>query len=915
MIKKITSAETDETAEPEEVMISDDEEWDPTFEFADMLTTVTELLDHSANMKQLKKFLKFLCHPHTPKCYIDIRLYDHCNTPGEIIEALHPQYINFMHTHLLRRIVNKFGDEQSKMLLKQYEDKFPRKKPLKQMSDPLSDEEIKSFSGTMRMKVVYSDASIDTSTMEDVERVRQSIIRNTGVDGSVIPFASQKQCNSVLFTFLIPEIVISAFSDLDEDNRRDLADHGILRIEVDGLVIDMKSLQTETTTDTSQVETMNDALQAEAKPDTLQAEPKYITSQPKTNIFLAKAMGDTLQAETVTVKWETETKSDTSQTETKSDTSQTETKSNTKQTETKSCTSQAETKSDTSQTETKSDTSQTETKSDTSQTETKSDPSQMKTKSDTSQTETKSDPSQTETKFDTSPAETKSDTSPAETKSDTSQTETKSETSQMETKSDTSQMETKSDTSQMETKSDTSQTETKSDTSQTETKSDPSQMETKSDTSQTETKSDTSQTETKSETSQTETECDSLLEPGSKTYTSEAETKTDTSTYTTSGMKRVPLTQDSPKRTYYNLEFQQLISEVGTSLAGSVKTNELKEFLQGFSHILYPEAQYIDSRLLKDAESVPQIFTTLQPLVLNFVNWGVLWKVVDAFDITVEPALQSYASRFPSHTKLSTFPDPLSEEEISELKGYQKLRVTRGDGSRIECTLNDVQVVKEVVEKATGIDQDFIIYAYWERGFTTHQFTFLIPKSICGIFWELCEEDLTILAEKGVRSLEVDYDTVADNIQEHYRELPRGVTPNRTRTKNFGLEHFIPTDQAEQMSKEDFSHLNDLITSTPVGKFQEVCSNDFLKVFAKRMSSWKDLAPYLGINQRNLEDLAVMYPGDEEEQNYVALLNWKSIDVNSATYERLVECLLMHGHIDDAEKLLLHFQGQQQWFV
>ena len=123
---------------------SDDEEFDPPTEFARMLITVTELLDKSANLKQLKQFLKFFCHPRTHKCYIDIRLFDHCNTPREIIEALHPQYINFMNTHLLRQIVRKFGDEQSKILLKQYEDNFPRKKPLKRMRDPLLDEEIES---------------------------------------------------------------------------------------------------------------------------------------------------------------------------------------------------------------------------------------------------------------------------------------------------------------------------------------------------------------------------------------------------------------------------------------------------------------------------------------------------------------------------------------------------------------------------------------------------------------------------------------------------------------------------------------------------------------------------------------------------------------------------------------------------
>ena len=785
MIKKITSAETydqhqvqlskpsgksprllkeasAETAETEEEMISDDEEWDPPAEFADMLITVTELLDHSANLKRLKQFLKFLCHPHTQKCYIDRRLYEHCNTPGEIIEVLHPQYINFVHTHLLRRIVNKFGDEQSKMLLKQYEDKFPRKKPLKRMGDPVSDEEIESFTGTKRMKVVYSGATVDTSTIEDVERVRQSITRNTGVDESVIPFASQKRCNSVIFTFLVPEIVVSAFGDLDEDNQRDLADHGILRIEVNELVIALQSFQAEAKTDTAQAEAKTDTAQVRAKTDTAQAEAK----------------------------------------------------------------------------------------------------------TDTAQAEAKTDTSQVEAKTDTAQAEAKIDTAQAEAKTDTAQAEAKTDTAQVEAKTDTAQAEAKTDTAQAEAKTDTAQAEAKTDTAQAE----------------------------------------------AKTNKLQAEAKPDISTYTSSGMKRVPLTHDSLNATHCNSKFEQFLSEVGMSLAKSVEASKLKDFLQSFSHILYPESQYIDPTLLKDTQSIPQMFTALQPQILNFLNWGVLWKATDTFDIKAMPAFQSYTDGFPPHTKLSTLPDPLSEEQISGFKGFQKLRVTRGGGSRIEQTLGDVQAVGKAIEKATGIDCDFIIYAYWEVGFTTHQLTFLIPKSISKIFWELCEEDLTILARIGVKRLEIDHDTVADNIQEHYRELPRAVTPairegNRTRTKNFELQHFIPEGEVERMSKEEFSHLNNLITSTPVGKLQEVCSNDFLKVFAKKMGSWKDLAPYLGINQWDLEDLAESYSGDEDEQKYVALMTWKSIDVNSATYERLVECLLTHGHIDDAKKILLYFQG------
>ena len=674
----------------EQQLISD-EEWDPPTEFADVLTKIAKQLNKTAEVEDLKDFLEFLCHPRTGQRYINIKLYSQCVTPRDIIKALSPQYINFMHTHLLKRIVRKFGNEQSITLLRQYEDNFPCKKPLKRMCDPLTLEDMEDCHGSKRMRIVLNgDTNVDNTTREDVERVQQTISRNTGIDDSMIVYARQTP-GSVIFTFLIPEMVVSSFINLDDDSRRDLAKHGILRIEVNNVVIDLQSLHRETKT-APQPETKAPASQAEASTNTLQPEIK-------------------------------------------------------------------------------------------------------------------------------------------------------------------------TDTSLVETSTNMSQPETDTDTSQ-------------------------------------------------------AEARNYISTYTRSGMKRVPLTHDSPKAAHCNSQFQQLISDVGTSLAETVEVSQLKEFLQGFGHILYPESQYIDPSVLNNADSIPHIFTALQPEFINFLNWGILWKAVDAFGIEIAPTFQVYKSRLPSDTRLSALPDPQSEKEILEFKIVQKLRVTRGGGSGIEWTLADVQAVKEAMEKATGIDQDFIIYAYWEGGFSTHQFTFLIPKCISVVFWELCEEDLAILAGIGVQRLEIDYRTVADDIHELYPQTVAPIRPsNRLETKNFGLEHFIPEDEAERMSEEDFGHLNELITNIPAGKFQETCSNDALKVLAKKMGSWKDLAPYLGINQWDLEDLATMYPGDEQEQRYVALLNWKSIDVNSATYERLVECLLTHGHVGDAKELLLYFQGQQLQFV
>ena len=95
------------------------EEWKQATKFTVMFSKVAKLLDRSADVEELKKFLKFFCHPQTCQRYVDIKVYEHCTTPAEIIEALFPRYIHYMHTEFLRQIVNEFGDKEAKALLKQ----------------------------------------------------------------------------------------------------------------------------------------------------------------------------------------------------------------------------------------------------------------------------------------------------------------------------------------------------------------------------------------------------------------------------------------------------------------------------------------------------------------------------------------------------------------------------------------------------------------------------------------------------------------------------------------------------------------------------------------------------------------------------------------------------------------------------
>ena len=378
------------------------------------------------------------------------------------------------------------------------------------------------------------------------------------------------------------------------------------------------------------------------------------------------------------------------------------------------------------------------------------------------------------------------------------------------------------------------------------------------------------------------------------------------SIYTACGYKRVPIHSDSIAVEQWNNDFKGVTSQVARDSSEAVSPSELKGFLLRQTHILYPESKYIDPLLLAYADSVPEILDALSPQYINYLNWSLLLQIGDTFNPQSRHTIEEYTSQFPPSTQLKILPDPLSEDEIVELNGVKRLTVTCGGGGS-DWTLGDVWRVQTALEKATGIDKAFLPFAYWESSYRQHQFTFPIPESAVGILKDLCKEDLKILANSGIRSIEIDYIQVLTkvlSISEEITQPPIQVQDkSRIRTKDFGLEHLIPEDAVRQMNREEFSHLTNLITSTPQGKLHESCLDEDLHDLAKNMQSWKDLAPYFGVNEWWVEEIEENYL-NEDDQKYQALLCWKRIDPSTATYEGLVECLLRHGHIRDAQYLL-----------
>ena len=197
-----------------------------------MFAKAVELLAKATDFETLNHFLKSLCRLRTQVPYISPKLYEHCTTTAEVLESLRPQLINTMHLYLLKKIVDKFGCDQAKELVRQYDTTFPSEIPLKRLGDPLTDEEIEACIGTKKLKVVI-DRDPNGVTKRDVEVYQGVIARNAGIPPEVVVYAKHTT-GSVVLMFLTPEGTTEAFINPTVEHLLFLLGSGVVRMEVDG---------------------------------------------------------------------------------------------------------------------------------------------------------------------------------------------------------------------------------------------------------------------------------------------------------------------------------------------------------------------------------------------------------------------------------------------------------------------------------------------------------------------------------------------------------------------------------------------------------------------------------------------------------------------------------------------------------
>ena len=356
--------------------------------------------------------------------------------------------------------------------------------------------------------------------------------------------------------------------------------------------------------------------------------------------------------------------------------------------------------------------------------------------------------------------------------------------------------------------------------------------------------------------------------------------------------------------------FSTTFTKLAKILNNSVEISELKEFLESYCHPLYPEQPYVAPQIYGNAKTTKEVLKSLFPQYINYMHYYLLEDIVEAFDCEkAKEVLQQYTDqKYSRNRKLKDLPGPITDGEIEQFYGTKTLKV-QVEGDTSDATVEIIGEIQKALQRASGIKKAVITYAFYDPGSVL--LTFLIPDTIFHILHELNTEDLGLLANSDVMSLEIG-DIIID-IQQYCTVKSHAVevtVEGGERTKPTGLEYYLK-ERSTEITSERYLHLVKMLGTAETAMLSDICSEQFLETFSKDLQDWKKLAPYFSIHEWNIEELVYRYP-DENDQKYQALLCWKRAEGSMATYYNLLESMILHGNIGEVETLLQKL-GEGNW--
>ena len=363
---------------------------------------------------------------------------------------------------------------------------------------------------------------------------------------------------------------------------------------------------------------------------------------------------------------------------------------------------------------------------------------------------------------------------------------------------------------------------------------------------------------------------------------------------------------DPEKGHKLSAKFATLLPTLSDLLNKCADANKLKQFLNHYSNPMFPQELYVHPSVYEDAQTSGEVITRLKPRYINYIHHHFLNEIIekcgnDECRKHFDEYVQTFKRLF---QKVRHHPAPITDEEIECSIGQTPLKVTQ-TGDVNATTPQDIQNTQEAVENATGVSKVAQTFARQDIG-SSVIFTFLIPECVEHRFHELSEADLTLLADAGIKKIEVG-ELEIDNIRQYCTRVKKAQkTSNSTSERN--RESVKPTSlvyylkERKDLSTHETSNLTVMLKGIPDSQLNEVCNDEQLLALSKCIQDWRNLAPYLGMPDFYFDEFTTRYP-NKEEQKYQFLLCWKAREPNG-TYQDLLQTVILHGTVNEVKDLI-----------
>lgn len=336
------------------------------------------------------------------------------------------------------------------------------------------------------------------------------------------------------------------------------------------------------------------------------------------------------------------------------------------------------------------------------------------------------------------------------------------------------------------------------------------------------------------------------------------------------------------------------------------RVDPFKKFLQSYGHPLYPKKLYVSHHVYSHAETVSDILINLNPTYINYMDHCLLCEIVKRFgNDECRCHYQKYEDTFQMTVKrVRNHPDPVTDNDIEQ--GFRKVLKVYLDGDVNRTTPHDVQAARKALAQAIGSGLLGLIFSN-QDGSTSVIFNFLMPDTFVQLWQDLCDDDLTVLANVGIRKIQVE--EIVLTVTTKHAPTPKRLTgpshvttqATREQAKPTSLEYYLK--ERSDIPSQEFQNVITMMKETSDDQMNQICSESLLLKFSSCIQDWKILAPFLGMPEIYYDEFTTKYPG-VADQNYQLLLFWKRKEGNNATYQHLLETVLLHGKVEEMKALI-----------